>query len=111
MGRHPGADSETDVSITMGPALRNTFSADESIACGFRLPQAEAGDPPDLQLVIQQGERNRSRHTAAAREARRTAWSRCRCRSEGLASGDYTVRIEDVAEGGFDRGSLPIRIR
>ncbi|HET6277586.1 MAG TPA: VWA domain-containing protein, partial [Candidatus Polarisedimenticolia bacterium] len=31
------ADAETDVSITMGPALRNTFSADEPIACGFRL--------------------------------------------------------------------------
>ena len=30
---------------------------------------------------------------------------------EGLPSGDYTVHIEDGADGGADRGSLPIRIR
>ena len=30
---------------------------------------------------------------------------------EGLPSGDYTVHIEDGADGGVDRGNLPIRIR
>jgi VWFA-related protein len=102
--------TETDVSITMGPALRNTFSADEPIACGFRLPPAEGGNPLDLQLVVQQGEET-VRTTPLQLEGAAHGMVKVPLPLDGLPSGEYMVRIEDVADGGFDRGSLPIRIR
>lgn len=104
------AGIETDVSITMGPALRNTFSADEPIACGFRLPPAEGGNRLDLRLVVQQGEET-VRTTPLQLEGAANGMVKVPLPLDGLPNGDYTVGIEDVADGGFVRGSLPIRIR
>lgn len=110
-GASSGADdTETDATITMGPALRNTFSSDEPIACGFRLPPREAGAPPAMQLVIEQGEET-VRATPLQLEGAAQGMVKVPLPLAGLASGEYTVRIEDAAENGFDRGSLPIRIR
>lgn len=112
MGGGPAApaDAETDVSITMGPALRSTFSADEPIACGFRLAPADAAPSPALQLVIRQGKET-VRATPLQLDGMAHGMVKVPLPLGGLASGDYLVCIEDAADGSFARGSLPIRIR
>ncbi len=105
-----GPDAEADVTVTLGPALRNTFSGDERIACGFRVPPGESGNPPALRLVIR---RDEELVRAIPLQLGDTANGSVKVplSLEGLPSGDYTVHIEDQADGGVDRGSLPIRIR
>jgi VWFA-related protein len=107
-------DGETGIiqSYERGPALKSRFAPGESVACGFKLPEATAADAPRLQIVVVSGEQVVRAKPVELTDGKMPSGSmKVTVPVEGLATGDYFLLVrQETADGNRERGRLSFHI-
>jgi hypothetical protein len=107
-------DGETGViqSYERGPALKSRFAPGESVACGFKLPEATGADAPRLQIVVVRGEQVVRAKPVEPTDGKVPSGSmKVTVPVEGLATGDYFLLVrQETVDGNRERGRLSFHI-
>jgi len=107
----PGDSGNGRRGYVVGPSVRTTFTAGESVVCGFRRP-GPGPDPAVLQVVVRLERTLLRTVEVPAAVTGSPATVQVALPLEGLAPGDYTVTVQEVRPGGaVDRGTVPMKLR
>ena len=96
----------------VGPSVRTTFTAGESVVCGFHRPVPGPDQAAALQVVVRLDTVLLRTVEVPSAVAGSPATVQVTLPVEGLAPGDYTVTVQEARPGGaVDRGMVPLKVR